>query len=142
MIKYAYIALAFTLIALIKWYGYNQYQAGENSMELFWQKRLSEQVVDARKVEKARHTLINEALQVRFDETTAINNTLNSDLSELRNRPERVSRDTRAECTGATGAELSGRDAEAFTRHASRADRLRSALKICYSYSDSLQVTD
>lgn len=52
-------------------------------------------------------------------------------LDELRKRPERLPEPAREACKGATGAELSGRDAEFLARLAARADELRAALRAC-----------
>lgn len=52
-------------------------------------------------------------------------------LVQLRNRPERLPEASRAACSGATGAELSGPDAGFLVREAARADELRAALDAC-----------
>lgn len=52
-------------------------------------------------------------------------------VRELRNRPERMPEAARPACAGATGAELSGRDAEFLTGLAARADELRAELGAC-----------
>jgi hypothetical protein len=52
-------------------------------------------------------------------------------LERLRKRPERLPEPARAACAGATGSELSGRDAAFLERLAARADELRAALARC-----------
>lgn len=56
---------------------------------------------------------------------------LTFELERLRNRPDRLPEASRPACSGATGAELSGRDAAFLVRLASRADELREALDAC-----------
>jgi hypothetical protein len=52
-------------------------------------------------------------------------------LERLRDRPERLPEPARAACAGATGAQLSGRDAAFLERFAARANELRAALARC-----------
>jgi hypothetical protein len=56
---------------------------------------------------------------------------LDDALERLRNRPDRLPEAARPACEGATGAELSGRDAQFLERLAARADELRAELKAC-----------
>lgn len=51
--------------------------------------------------------------------------------SELRKRPNRLPEAARPACSGATGAELSSRDAEFLTGLAARADEFRAHLDAC-----------
>lgn len=63
-------------------------------------------------------------------------------LDGLRRRAERpagaVPADSRTACAGATGAELSRRDAEFLVGLAARADQQRAALTACYEVIDGL----
>lgn len=61
-------------------------------------------------------------------------------LNGLRDRPERhLPDDSRANCAGASGAELSRQDAGFLVREAARAERLQAALDACYKYADTLR---
>jgi len=102
---------------------------------------INQAVKKARADEKIKQEKINETIQTQLDSLSTINDELNSDLIGLRKREGRrnLSGNSKANCKGASGAELSKPDAEFLTREASRADRIRTALIACYSYSDSLQ---
>ena len=112
---------------------------GKNTERLVWQDTVRVATEQARETEKQRQDKINEALQAQYDGISIINNNLVGDINKLRSRPTRrgVPRDTQTTCTGATGRELSRPDAEFLTRGATRADRLREALKACYAAFDS-----
>lgn len=70
----------------------------------------------------------------------ATQRSLDTALNGLRDRAERpVSNDSRANCKGASGAELSRPDAVFLTRLAARGDRLQAALDACYTYADTLK---
>ena len=56
---------------------------------------------------------------------------LDDALERLRNRPDRLPEASRPACEGATGAELSGRDAAFLERLAARAEAIRAELKAC-----------
>lgn len=86
------------------------------------------------------------AQRIADEETAAhrrIVGRLTADLASLRNRPDRLPEASRSACSGATGAELSRRDAEFLTGLAARADDLRAALDACQkrevSYGDKAQ---
>ena len=93
----------------------------------------------ARQTERKQQQEVNRGLQYQIEEISGINAGLAADLERLRQRPDRrVPGDSRIDCSGATGAELSGRDAAAFARLAARADELRAGLRACYQYADTL----
>ena len=120
-------------------FGYGLVQYGRSLENAEWQEATIKAVEAARITEKNRQESINAAIQKQYDSQVIINNDLLSDINELQDRPARsVSRNPEADCKGATGADLSRRDAAAFIRLAARADRLRSALRTCYEYADSL----
>jgi len=98
-------------------------------------------VKKARADEQKKQEKINATIQKQYDEQAAINDRLNDDLNRLRKRPDRrhVPDNTDATCQGATGAELSRQDSNFLTREAARADRLRTALKTCYTYADTVE---
>jgi hypothetical protein len=75
--------------------------------------------------------LIKGTIDARDMEVRAIRGRLDAALERLRQRPERLPEAARPACEGATGAELSGRDAQFLERLAARADELRAELKAC-----------
>ncbi len=97
-------------------------------------------VAKARLEEQTKQKEINNVLQTQFNELSTINNQLTTDLGRLHNRPDRrhVPKGTKSRCQGASGAELSRRDASFLTRLAQRAERQRTALKTCYKYADTV----
>lgn len=94
----------------------------------------------AREKEQKAQGEINEGLQKQYDELAGINDNLASSLIRLRTRAKRqhLPDSSKANCKGTTGAELSAEDGQFLIREAARADRLRSALKACYTYADSV----
>jgi len=98
-------------------------------------------VADARAEEKIKQDKVNETIQTQLDNLAVINYKLNTDIIGLRNRPNRrdSARDTKVDCKGSSGADLSGPDSEFLTREAARADKLRAAVIACYEYADSIQ---
>jgi hypothetical protein len=115
------------------------YKAGEDSMESFWQQRYIDSKKDAEKRSQAAQKTLTATYQRQYNELSTINDTLSSDLVSLRNRKDRMSTATATACKGATGAELSGRDAEFLTRESARADTIRAGLNACYEYVDATQ---
>ena len=105
------------------------------------QTAINQAVADARAEEKIKQDKVNAISQKQFDDLSNINDQLNDDIISLRNRPGRRdgAGNTKADCKGTSGRELSGPDAEFLTREAARADRIRKALIACYSYADSIQ---
>ncbi len=142
MIKYiTIVGLIFTLIAGI--YGLVRYgQKTERTQCIAeMEKSRSEAVQEARIEEQRRQKGVNDAITKQYNEISAINANLLDDISKLQSdikRQRRMPEDSRAECAGTTGAELSDRDATAFIRLAARADKHRAALKSCYEFVDSL----
>jgi hypothetical protein len=82
----------------------------------------------------ARH-LTNEINTIAADRDRAVA----AELRKRSARPAGVSETPRPECSGGTGAELSGADAEFLVRESARADKQRAALMACYSAIDSLR---
>ena len=83
----------------------------------------------------------DEITKGQMADLAGVNDRLSADIERLRNRPPRTIRvptASGAECTGATGAELSGPDAEFLARLAAEADRLRAGLRACYQYADAI----
>lgn len=93
----------------------------------------------ARAQERQKQEAINAHLQSQKDELDIINSNLLSDISRLQQRANRrLSEASTTDCKGATGAELSAKDAEFLVRETARADRLRTALKSCYQHADEV----
>lgn len=94
----------------------------------------------ARKAEKGLIEATEAIRRKKDNEIKIISSKLQSTLSELRQRQDRLSSaDTARDCKGTTGAELSRQDAEFLTREAARADQLRSALELCYRQYDTVR---
>lgn len=72
------------------------------------------------------------------DEKAVIAADRDAALERLRNRPPRLSEASRAACKGSTGGELSGLDSGFLIREAARADELRTALKECQAWVDTV----
>ena len=89
--------------------------------------------------ERAKQNEVARIEQKKYTALQGVNNRLNVDLDLMRKRAGRLSEAARAECKGATGSELSDRDAAAFVRLGARAEQCRIGLTACYEYADSLQ---
>ena len=113
---------------------YAVYSYGMIQERAEWRWNELKAVEAARIDEKRKQKLINEVIQRQYDEISNINAALNDDLIKLRDRPKRneMPREAGIACKGVTGAELSSPDAIFLARLATRADRIRAALKACY----------
>lgn len=133
---------AIIMLSMLGTAAYFIYVAGQDSIRAGMAETVSKAVKAARKDEQEKQGKINEALQIQYNKMAGINSQLTDDIARLRNRPDRghLPDDSRANCKGATGAELSAADAEFLTREVARADRLRTALEACYTYADSITV--
>ena len=116
------------------------YKAGGNSVRADAAIAVQAAVKKARAEEQVNQGKVNELAKAQYDELFNINNDLNDNLNRLRNRPSRrnVPDNPETFCQGASGADLSKPDAEFLTRLAARADTLRTALKACYQYADTV----
>ena len=116
------------------------FEAGADSIRAGTAETVRLAVKKARETEKKKQEKVNATIQKQYDEQAAISARLSSDLVRLRNRPSRryLPDNSRAACKGATGAELSRSDSDFLVREAARADKLRTALKACYNYADSI----
>ena len=94
----------------------------------------------ARETEKKNQEKINDGLQKQYDELAGINDNLASSLIRLRTRAARqhMSDSSKANCKGTTGAELSAEDGQFLIRESTRANKIRAALKACYTHADSV----
>lgn len=95
---------------------------------------------EARRFEQARSARIQETQNAQAAEVRRISTHLADALERLRNRPDRLPEPARAACKGATGAELSGRDAAILERLAARADAIRAELAACQDREHSVSV--
>ena len=104
------------------------------------QQRVNEAVSEARADEKRKQGIINATLQKQADSMRLINDRLQHDIDGLRNRPDRqdLPDHPRADCSGASGAELARIHAEFLTRFSALAAKQDAALMACYEYADSL----
>lgn len=126
--------------AVLAFCGYRVYALGEAHTQAKWDAANAQAQVLAN-AETARRQAVADQLRTAHEkEVTAISARLADALSQLRKRPERrdMPETPAAACTGATGTDLSNRDAEFLSREAARADGLRAALEQCYSWSESI----
>jgi len=116
------------------------FEAGADSVRADMAETVAAAVKKARENEQKKQEKVNAIAQKQYDEQASINNQLTADLISLRNRPSRrhLPDNSRAACKGTTGAELSRQDSDFLVREAARADGLRTALKACYTYADSI----
>jgi len=139
---YAYIVILILILGFIKWYSAKEYKAGYNEHKAETLFAIKDAVEIARADERTKQGEVNDALKKQYEESNAINANLNDDLDKLRQRASRdsaiKSNNTEPNCEGATGEHLSGEDAGFLTREAARADKIRSALKTCYTYADTV----
>lgn len=119
---------------------------GTKAERTAWEARIEKERADAanaaRAEEHAQQEKANEVLEKQSADLRRINQRLLSDLGELRQRPGRaagVSEAPRFACSGGTGAELSGPDAEFLAGEAARADEVRAGLVACYGFLDALK---
>ena len=137
------IAKLITVIVIMSMLGsaaYFIYEAGADGVRSDMAEVVKIAVEKARKNERLKQGKVNELIQTQHDELAVINDRLNNDIDKLRNRPSRrhMSNKSKAECSGTTGESLSSEDGRFLVREATRADRLRTALKTCYKYADTI----
>ena len=76
--------------------------------------------------------------EVHSDELRRVNARHALDLAGVRDRSARLPEASRASCAGATGAELSGRDAGDLVSLAARADLVRADLEACRGWVEAV----
>lgn len=123
MEKFAIAFVIFTVSLL------GAYAKGRSDEHRKVQAELLAKVESARKTEHAMQEKIDAARIEGQLENERISARLDTVLRELRNRPQRLPNASKSACTGSTGSELSGPDAEFLARESARADRLRAALE-------------
>lgn len=112
------------------------YFKGSHDKDSEWKLVIAEQAKQARLQEQDLQQKADENAKQALTKQAAIQSKLNIALNSLRDRSARLPKTARANCAGSTGAELSGRDATAFTRLAARADEVRLGLESCYKHVD------
>lgn len=141
MFRYAVtaLALAAALGGFTTGWNVRAWKAGADDQARTEQLQAATQEV--RRFEQARAARVQETQDAKEAELRRVNDRLADALEQLRNRPERLPEPTRTSCRGATGAELSGRDAAFLARLAARADTLRAALAACQDREAPLRET-
>lgn len=126
------------LIAVTAWFSWN---ASADHTKAKMADVIKAAVKKAREEEQVKQEAVNEIAQKQYDEMAAINNTLNNSIDRLRKRPSRryLPDKSKANCQGTTGESLSNEDGRFLIWEATRADRLRIALKACYEYADTIE---
>ena len=99
---------------------------------------LAEAVTDARTQESLWQTTLSKVRDEKDAELRTVAAARDAALASVRNRRARLPEAARAACEGATGRELSDRDAEVALRIAARADELRAELAACYRREDAI----
>jgi len=138
---WAYLAIVLALAGFAKWAHYTIDIGGFNRCSAETLTNVNNAVAAARKDEQLKQGKVNAAAQTQLNELNDINNRLNDDLDGLRKRATRrqPKGKSKAICEGATGKSLSSEDAGFLTREAARADKIRTGLKTCYKYADTIE---
>jgi uncharacterized protein HemX len=127
-----YAALCALIGALCLGVGIHERHKGYEQAQLEFAAARAEQEHEARMFEQARATKLQEIDDVKATELRSITARADALASELRSRPyDRVPSASQASCSGGSGAELSGRDAQFLVGLAARADSLRAELGAC-----------
>lgn len=133
-----YVVIGAVLILAVS-HGY-AFVKGQGWNDAKWQAKVDAQKDKARETEQIWQGAYNEASKTYLNTIAGVRSRLDVALNGLRDRPDRpVPGTPRADCKGATGAELSKQDGSFLEWEAARADRQRAALKACYTAVDSLR---
>lgn len=115
-----------------------------NIADTRWKAQINQQRAEAeaqaRATEQRQQEAANAIARRHAYEVSTVRRNLDLALDSLRHRPERpadLPEAPRADCAGATGAELSRPDAEFLSRQAARADEIRAGLDACYRHVDT-----
>lgn len=114
------------------------YLKGRNDERDKWKLEVAEQVDKARLTEKELQRKADDNAKQAIKDKADLQSKLTIALNSLRSRPERMPEAARANCSGATGKELSRQDAESFIGLAYDCQRESIALDACYKHVDSL----
>ena len=115
---------------------------GSKTTAATYKVQIAENNVKALEEHNTQQEIVDALTQKYWTDVDSLNARLVDALGRLRDRPVRASEATRANCEGASGAELSRPDAEFLTREAARGDRCAVALQRCYDYADTLQSSE
>lgn len=139
-----YMILAVVIAFVINGFYWNAH--GSNAADTRWAAKIQKERADAEQAARAKESMwqgvVNETAKNYGVKVAGVQRNLDAALGELRNRPERpsgVPEGARADCAGASGAELSRSDAEFLDREAARADTQRAGLVACYEVIDALK---
>jgi hypothetical protein len=137
-----YWTIGISAIAFVIGWQVNSWRLNSKIANL--QKEYAENIVIAqertRKLEQDLTEKIQKLERKKNGEIANVNARLRVALSELSERTSRAATSqSTTDCKGTTGSELSREDAEFLTREAARADRLRSALNICYQQYEEIE---
>lgn len=145
MNPYFIIAWLLTLPIAYLYGSHNATQEERTACELRITTARAEAAESARQTEHQQQQAINDALREQNEDLASVNAGLASDLEWLRShRPSRPlpgatpSQAAGAACTGVDGTALSAEDAGFLVGEAARADRIRIALRTCYSAYDAI----
>lgn len=112
------------------------YLKGANDKANEYELEVKEAQIAAFKIASVKQEKANERANRLEESRRTIQSKLDTALDRLRQRPERLPTESRTDCKGSTGAELSKPDGEFLSREAARADRIRKALEACYQHVD------
>lgn len=112
---------------------------GSKTTAASYKAQIAESNVKALKERQTQQEIVDALTQKYWNDLDTTNSKLSGALARLRDREVRASETSRANCKGASGAELSRQDGEFLTREAARGDRCAIALQRCYDYADKLQ---
>lgn len=105
-----------------------------------WEAKVAEQTAKVIETERIWQGAYNEASKSYLSRIRTTDDRLRIALDSLRDRPDRpLPEAPRADCKGATGAELSRRDAEFLEGQAARADRIRAGYELCLKAYDTVR---
>lgn len=124
--------------------GFYWHANGVNAENTRWKAKTFEQLAKDSKAAKdqsvAWQTGVDSVINNLGEKHAATRRHLNIALDSLRDRPERrLPDDSRANCKGATGAELSEPDGRFLAGEAARGNELRDGLEACYAYADTVK---
>lgn len=113
--------------------------AGDRHGHLAMQVKIDKANQKYQKLKDKQQEKINELTTDYIARIDDVSKQRDAALDKLRSRSDRMPTASLAKCKGATGKQLSRRDAEFLTRLAGRADRLREALRVCYAYEETVR---
>lgn len=122
---------ALILSGLAAWGGITIWTTATKVERQRWESATLDRERQTRETERELQRFNQGAQNAKDAEYRRIAARLSAALHELRSRPDRLPEAARAACAGATGAELSGRDAAVLEGLAARADQLRAELAAC-----------